>query len=110
MVELAKIRGCCDVTLRASVFGRKVCDRLDDLAAFVVERLAENWTPEQIAGWLKSGAEQFATVSHEAIYAWIYGRSQRQARLWRLLPRKKAKRGFRPARAPGTAKSTIGAT
>lgn len=72
--------------------------RLPELAAFVVERLHENWTPEQIAGWLKSGAERFRVLSHEAIYAWIYGHSQRQAKLWRLLPRKKAKRGFRPAR------------
>ena len=75
-------------------------DRLDDLACFVVERLHENWTPEQIAGWLKSGAEQLTAISHETIYAWIYGRSQRQARLWRLLPRRKGKRGFRPARTP----------
>ena len=72
--------------------------RLPEPAAFVVERLHENWTPEQIAGWLKSGAERFRVLSHEAIYAWIYGHSQRQAKLWRLLPRKKAKRGFRPAR------------
>lgn len=78
-------------------------DRLADLARFVVERLHENWTPEQIAGWLKSGAERLQAISHEAIYAWIYGRSQRHARLWRLLPRKKAKRGFRPARTPRTA-------
>jgi len=80
-----------------------VLDRLDDLARFVVERLHENWTPEQIAGWLKSGTERLGAISHEAIYAWIYGRSQRQAKLWRLLPRKKAKRGFRPARKPGIA-------
>ncbi len=78
-------------------------DRLDDLARFVVERLHENWTPEQIAGWLKSGTERLAAISHEAIYAWIYGRSQRQAKLWRLLPRKKGKRGFRPARKSGIA-------
>ncbi len=56
-------------------------DRLPELAAFVVERLHENWTPEQIAGWLKSGAERSQVLSHEAIYAWIYGRSQRQAKL-----------------------------
>jgi IS30 family transposase len=75
-------------------------DRLDGLASFVVERLHENWTPEQIAGWLKSEAERLRAISHETIYAWIYGRSQRQANLWRLLSRKKGKRGFRPARTP----------
>ena len=39
-----------------------VLDRLDDLASFVVERLHENWTPEQIAGWLKSGAEKLRAI------------------------------------------------
>ncbi len=42
----------------------------------MVERLHENWTPEQIAGWLKSGAERLRVLSHEAIYAWIYGRER----------------------------------
>jgi IS30 family transposase len=27
------------------------------LARFVRDRLAEGWSPEQISGWLKSGAE-----------------------------------------------------
>ena len=80
-----------------------ILDRLEGLARFVVKRLHENWTPEQIAGWLKSGAERLGTISHEAIYAWIYGRSQRRARLWQLLPRRKGKRGFRPARTPRVA-------
>ena len=77
-----------------------VLDCLADLRRFVVERLAENWTPEQIAGWLRSGAERLRAVSHETIYAWIYGRARRREKLWRLLPRRKPKRGFRPARAP----------
>ena len=46
-------------------------DRLAPLRAFVVERLQENWTPEQIAGWLKSGAERLRAISHETIYAWV---------------------------------------
>ena len=57
----------------------QVLDRLDDLVRFVVERRHESWTPEQIAGWLKSGTERLRAISHEAIYAWISGRRQRQA-------------------------------
>ena len=76
-------------------------DRLGGLAAFVVERLNENWTPEQIAGWLKRGNERgLPYICHEAIYAWIYSRRKVADKLWRLLPRHKAKRGFRPARRP----------
>ena len=63
-------------------------DRLADLRSFVVERLSESWTPEQIAGWLRRGAERLQTISHETIYAWIYGRSRRREKLWRLLPRR----------------------
>ena len=74
-------------------------DRLGELAIFVVERLQENWTPEQIAGWLRCGNERgLAYICHETIYAWIYGRSRRADKLWKLLPRRRAKRGFRPAR------------
>ena len=43
-------------------------DRLDGLASFVVERLHENWTPEQIAGWLKSEAERLRAISHETTF------------------------------------------
>lgn len=72
-----------------------------DLALFVTERLNENWTPEQISGWLKAGNEKgLRYICHEAIYAWIYARAQRLEKLWRLLPRHKGKRGFRPVRKP----------
>ena len=32
-----------------------VLDRVKELGEFVVDQLHENWTPEQIAGWLKAG-------------------------------------------------------
>ena len=31
-----------------------------ELATFVLERLYEGWTPEQIAGWLKAGNEKLS--------------------------------------------------
>ena len=43
------------------------------LRTFVVDRLAEGWTPEQISGWLKGGNERrLQAVSCETIYAFIY--------------------------------------
>ena len=78
----------------------RVLERVGELAVFVVERLHENWTPEQIAGWLKRGAEKaLRPISHESIYAWIYSAANRAEKLWKLLPRHRARRGFRPARA-----------
>lgn len=74
-------------------------ERLLQLQQFVVDQLHENWTPEQIAGWLKGGNEKgLPSISHETIYAWIYSTAQRARKLWKLLPWHRAKRGFRPAR------------
>ena len=40
------------------------------LARFVRDRLAEGWSPEQISGWLKSGAEPgLCALAMETIYA-----------------------------------------
>jgi transposase, IS30 family len=74
-----------------------------ELGRFVRERLLEGWTPEQIAGWLKRGEErQLRPVSLETTYAFIHRAGQRAEKLWRLLPRGRAKRGRRPARQPRT--------
>lgn len=76
-----------------------ILDLIPELGAFVVDMLHENWTPEQIAGWLKGGNEKaLPTVSHETIYAWLYSTGQRARKLWRLLPWRRVRRGFRPAR------------
>jgi len=76
-----------------------ILDRITELGEFVVDMLHENWTPEQIAGWLKADNERaLPYVSHETIYAWIYSAGQRTRKLWKLLPWHRAKRRFRPAR------------
>ena len=79
-----------------------ILDRVGELAAFVVEMLHENWTPGQIAGWLKGGHEKgLAYVSHETIYQWIYSAGQRAKKLWKLCPGGGQNAAFaRPAR-PG---------
>src|SRR3954470_17188588 len=78
-----------------------VLERDERLARFVRERLLEGWTPEQIAGWLGRGEERgLRTVSAETIYAFIHRAGQRAEKLWRLLPRGRARRGRRRARQP----------
>jgi transposase, IS30 family len=79
-----------------------VLERDERLGRFVRERLLEGWTPEQIAGWLKRGEERgLRPVSFETIYAFIHRAGQKAERLWRPLPRGRAKRGRRRARQPG---------
>ena len=54
------------------------------LRTFVLDRLAEGWTPEQIAGWLKAGNERrLRAVGCETIYAFIYRAAQKAEQLWR---------------------------
>jgi len=68
------------------------------LQTFVVDRLAEGWSPEQIAGWLKAGAERgLRTIGCETIYAFIYRSAQKVAELWRYLAHRRKRR--RPLRA-----------
>ena len=68
------------------------------LRAFVCDRLAEGWTPEQIAGWLKAGHERgLRALSFEAIYAFIYRAARKGEELWRYLTRCHKRR--RPRRA-----------
>ena len=82
-----------------------ILERDAKLARFVRERLLEGWTPEQIAGWLKRGEERgLRAVSLETIYAFLHRPGQKAEKLWKLLPRGRAKRGRRRAREP---RSTI---
>jgi IS30 family transposase len=68
------------------------------LRTFVVDRLAEGWTPEQISGWLKGGNEpRLRAVGCETIYAFIYRTAQQAEQLWRYLTRRHKRR--RPRRS-----------
>ena len=78
-----------------------IVERDAKLGRFVRERLLEGWTPEQIAGWLKRGEERgLRAVSTETIYAFVHRPGQKGEKLWKLLPRGRAKRGRRRARQP----------
>src|SRR3954469_16591396 len=78
-----------------------VLERDERLGRFVRERLLEGWTPEQIAGWLRRGEERgLRSVSCETVYAFVHRAGQKAEKLWRLLPRGRARRGRRRARQP----------
>jgi transposase, IS30 family len=80
-----------------------VLERDERLGRFVRDRLLEGWTPEQIAGWLRRGEGRgLRPVSLETIYAFIHRPGQQAEKLWKLLPRGRAKRGRRRARQPRT--------
>ena len=78
-----------------------ILERDERLGRFVRDRLLEGWTPEQIAGWLKRGEERgLPAVSTETIYAFVHRPGQKAEKLWKLLPRGRARRGRRRARQP----------
>jgi IS30 family transposase len=110
--ELKRNCNCDGVYRPVSAEGRYLARRqrlriLDvnlELTRFVVERLHEGWTPEQISGWLAAGNEHLPFISFESIYDWIYGPTQKSEKLWKLLPKKRARRGRRKR---GKARNTI---
>jgi IS30 family transposase len=76
-----------------------ILERDERLGRFVRQRLIEGWTPEQIAGWLRRGEERgLRAISLETIYAFIHRAGQKAEKLWKLLPRGRARRGRRRAR------------
>src|SRR4051795_13286046 len=78
-----------------------VLERDAKLGRFVRERLLAGWTPEQIAGWLKRGEERgLRPLSTATVYAFVHRAGQKAEKLWRLLPRGRARRGRRRARQP----------
>ena len=59
-----------------------ILERDEPLQRYVIDRLAEGWTPEQIAGYLKRGIEiGLRVVSAETIYAFIFRAAQRAGKL-----------------------------
>jgi transposase, IS30 family len=81
-----------------------VLERDAKLARFVRERLLEGWTPERIAGRLKRGEGRGPrAVATETIYAFVHRPGQKGEKLWKLLPRGRARRGRRRARQPRSA-------
>ena len=77
----------------------------EPLRAFIITKLCcHYWTPEQIAAWLKYRQKELPALSHESIYAWIYSKAQKKEKLWKFLPRHKAKRGLRKSKGAGVSR------
>jgi IS30 family transposase len=69
--------------------------RQPELRKEVFERLAEGWSPEQIAGRMAQGPAR-PRISYESIYRYIYWRTWSfKETLHRWLPRQKGRRGKR---------------
>jgi transposase, IS30 family len=58
---------------------------------YVLEKLREGWSPEQIAGRLHFEQEK-RLICHETIYRFIYTKALKEDRLWEYLPRKQKHR------------------
>jgi transposase, IS30 family len=78
-------------------------ERDESLRAAVMERLANGWSPEQIAGRLKREQGR-KMISYESIYRFIYAQIARTKdyRWRRYLPRGKSKRGCRGRKGGGS--------
>ena len=79
-------------------------DREPALRRAVQERLAQGWSPEQVAGRMAREAGR-KVISYESIYRYIYAQIARKKDYrWRFyLPRAKSKRGFRGRRGGSAA-------
>lgn len=59
--------------------------------SYVLEKLTDGWSPEEIAGRLKREHKR-TVICHETIYHFIYAKEQKEKKLWEYLPRKQTKR------------------
>jgi IS30 family transposase len=91
--------GYADEQARARRWSGSRLERDDGLREAVLDRLADGWSPEQIAGRLALEAGR-RIISHETIYRFVYAQMKRtQDFSWRLyLPRAKTRRGWRGRR------------
>jgi IS30 family transposase len=74
--------------------------RDEALAADVVAKLSQAWSPEQIAGRMRRDGRTDGISCHETIYSYVYGPAGRAAELYRLLPTRRRRRRVRYARKP----------
>ncbi|NDW01434.1 IS30 family transposase [Salipiger sp. PrR002] len=99
--ELPELNGYYGVVAQKSAIARRArrrkLIRLPALREAVIDRLKEGWSPEQVAGRLAFEGHE-TRISHETIYAWVYGPEGRDEELARQLPRRRQKRRPRYAR------------
>lgn len=76
---------------RKSLAGRRHPLKDNATYAYVLEKLKEGWSPEQIAGRLEVEKGE-RVICHETIYGFIYTKALKEDRLWEYLPRKQKHR------------------
>ena len=59
--------------------------------SYVLEKLREGWSPEQISGRLELKYDK-SIIHWETIYRWVYDSKLKNKKLWEYLPRKQKKR------------------
>ena len=94
--ELPELNGYYGVVAQRAATQRRArrrkLVRLVGLRKAVIKQLKEGWSPEQIAGRLQFEG-QTVRVSHETIYAYVYGPDGQSKELARYLPSRRKKRG-----------------
>lgn len=101
--ELPELNGYYGMVAQKSARQRRaqrcklVC--LVGLRKTVIKQLKEGWSPEQIAARLQYDGQSLR-VSHETIYAYVYGPDGRSKELARHLPSRRKNRTLRYARRP----------
>lgn len=68
---------------------RTKIEKSPGLRRYVIEKLQEDWSPEEISRVLKKKAGGNSVISHEAIYQYIYSDEGKQHGLWKHLRHKK---------------------
>ncbi|HSW48141.1 MAG TPA: IS30 family transposase [Candidatus Saccharimonadales bacterium] len=76
---------------RKSDAGKRQPLKGSKIYSYVLEKLKEGWSPEQIAGRLELEQEK-KIICHETIYRFIYTKALKEDRLWEYLPRKQKHR------------------
>ena len=76
---------------RKSNAGRRYSLKNSQTYAYILEKLKEGWSPEQIAGRLEFERGK-RIICHETIYQFIYEKALKEDRLWEYLPRKQKHR------------------
>lgn len=76
---------------RKSAAGKRTPLRNRETYSYVLEKLSEGWSPEQIAGRIQ--VEQGKRIlCHETIYQFVYSKDAKDQKLWEYLPRKQKRR------------------
>lgn len=79
---------------------RQKVESVSELKDFIISKLKQDWSPEQIAGYLKNIGHNGLYVCHETIYRFVYSAEGKGLKLYRHLFRSRKHRNRRGKRIP----------